>query len=150
MGPEPSMNLFVNKHSFIWPKRLTDLAEFWVLICVVHLTVCSWHVTWTFQSESTFYICLNVKELLTQNRRHIWSLSDCNGTQTLNQLDLKGTLKHLAKLTKWLSWIVSTYLYGAFECMFLSNHLRVSDWIQTLSLRERQGKELVTRKWRDI
>ena len=27
-------------------------------------TVCSYHVTYTFQSESTLYSCLNVKELL--------------------------------------------------------------------------------------
>ena len=29
-----------------------------------HLTVCSCHVTYAFQSESTLYSCLNVKELL--------------------------------------------------------------------------------------
>ena len=28
-------------------------------------TVCSYHVTYAFQSESTLYSCLNVKELLT-------------------------------------------------------------------------------------
>ena len=39
-----------------------------------------------FQSKSTLYICLNVKELLTQNRRDIWKLSDSNGTQTHNHL----------------------------------------------------------------
>ena len=54
-------------------------------------------------------------------------LSDCNGTQTHNHLVRKRTLKHLAKLTKWLSWVVSTYLYCAFDCMFLSCHVRVSE-----------------------
>ena len=31
-------------------------------------TVCSCHVTYVFQSESTLYICLNVKELFARNR----------------------------------------------------------------------------------
>ena len=34
-----------------------------------------------FQSESTLYSCLNVKELLDSNKRDIWGLSDCSGTQ---------------------------------------------------------------------
>ena len=38
-------------------------------------TVCSYHVTYAFQSESTLYSCLNVKELLARNRHKIWSLS---------------------------------------------------------------------------
>ena len=33
------------------------------------LTVCSCHVTYTVQSESTLYSCLNVKELLARSRR---------------------------------------------------------------------------------
>ena len=73
-------------------------------------------------------VCLNVKELLAQSRRQIWSLSDCNWTRTHNHLVHKQTLNHLAKLTKWLSCVVSTYLYGAFDCMLLSCHVRVSVW----------------------
>ena len=57
---------------------LNDWAVLWVRICTAHLTVCSYHVTHAFQSQSILYICLNVKELLTQNRRDIWCLSDCN------------------------------------------------------------------------
>ena len=34
-------------------------------------TVCYYHVTYTFQSESTLYSCLNVKELLARNKRDI-------------------------------------------------------------------------------
>ena len=92
-----------------------------------------------FHTESTLYICLNVKELLVRNRRVIWSLSDCNETGTHNQLVRKQILNHLSKLNKWLSWVVSTYLYRAFDCMFLSCDVRVSDWIQTLYLPECQG-----------
>ena len=40
-----------------------------VLICKVPLTVCSYHVAYAFQSESTLYNSLNVKELLAQKRR---------------------------------------------------------------------------------
>ena len=35
------------------------------------LTVCSYHVTYVFQSESTLYSCLNVKELLALSRHEI-------------------------------------------------------------------------------
>ena len=34
-------------------------------------TVCSYHVTYAFQSESTLYSCLNVKELLARSRSEI-------------------------------------------------------------------------------
>ena len=86
----------------------------------MHLTVCFCHVTYAFQGESTLYICLNVKELLARNRRDIWSLSDCNGTRTHKHLVRKRTLSHFAKLTKWFRWVVSFYLYGAFDCMFFN------------------------------
>ena len=96
-----------------------------------NLTVCSYHVTYAFQSESTLYSCLNVKELLAPSRREIWNLSDLNWIRTYNHLVHKRTLNHLAKLAKWLSCVVSTYLYGAFDCMFLSCHVRVSEWIHS-------------------
>ena len=109
------------------------------------MTACSCHVTYAFQSESTLYICLNVKELLARSRREIWSLSDCNWTRTHNHLVHKRTLNYLAKLAKWLSCVVSTYLYGAFNCMFLSCRVRVSEWIHTLYL-----PELLARSRREI
>ena len=123
----------------IWPNSPNHWAELGVLICTVHLTECSWHVTYVFQSKSTLYNCLNVKELFARNRCNICSLSDCNETRTHNHLVRKRTLKHLAKLTKLLGRVVSTYLFGAFDCMFLSCHLRISEWIHTLSFPEFQG-----------
>ena len=111
----------------------------WVLICSVHLTVCSYHIAYAFQSDSTLYVCLNVKELLARNRRKIWSLSDCNCNRTHNHLVCKWKLNHLAKLAKWLGCVVRTYLYGVFDCMLSSCHVRVSEWIQTLWLSECQG-----------
>ena len=106
---------------------------------MVHLIVCFYHVTYEFESESTLYSCLNVKELLAHSRRHIWTLSDCNGTRTHNHLVRKPTLNHLAKLSKWLSCAVSTSLYGEFDCVFLSCYVRVWEWIHTLQLPECQG-----------
>ena len=96
------------------------------------LTICYYHVTYAFQREPTLYGCLNVKELLTQNRHEIWSLTDWNGAKNHNHLFRKRTLNHLAKLIKSLSCVVSTYLYGVFNCMFLSCRVRVSEWIHTL------------------
>ena len=46
------------------------------------MTVCSYHVRYAFQSESTLYGCLIVKELLARNRCKIWSLIDYNGPST--------------------------------------------------------------------
>ena len=71
------------------------------------LVVC-YHITYSFQNESTIYSCLNVKELLVCSRGDILSLSDWNWIQTHNHLVRKRTLNHLAKRmgiclqTKWL------------------------------------------------
>ena len=43
--------------------------KFGQLIDVV--TVCYYHVTYAFQSKSTLYSCLTVKELLARNRLDI-------------------------------------------------------------------------------
>ena len=59
---------------------------------------------------------------------------DCNRIQTHNHLVRKWTLSHLVKLAKWLSCVVSTYLYDAFDGVFLSCHIHVLEWIYTLQL----------------
>ena len=97
-----------------------------------NLTTCSNHVTYAFQSESTLYSCLNVKKPLVRSRRRIWSLSDSNVIWTPNHLVCKQALNHLAKLAKWLSCVVITHLSGAFDCVWLSCYVRVSEWIHTL------------------
>ena len=112
----------------------------------MHLTVCYYHVTYAFQSESTLYICLNVK-FLAQNRCDIWSLSDWNSTWTHNHLVWKWTLDHLAKLTKRLSCVMSTYLYCAFHCMLLLFHVRISEWMHTLYLPDCQGTPCSKQAW---
>ena len=61
--------------------------------------------------------CISYKQSL--------SLSDCNKTWTHNHLIRKLTLNHLAKLAKWLSFVVSNYLHGGCGCGFksCSSHL---------------------------
>ena len=106
---------------------------------MVRLTVCYCHIPYAFQSESTLYIYLNVKELLAPTRRDMWSWSDYNETRTHNHLVRKQTVNTLVKVIKWLSWVVSTYMYGTFDCMFLSCHVRISEWIHSLYLPECLG-----------
>ena len=80
----------------------------------------------------------------------IWSLSDCNGTRTQNHLVRKWMLNHLPKLAKWMSCVVSIYLYGACEFMFLLYQVCVSEWIHILLLPECQGTPYSkqTRYWK--
>ena len=70
------------------------------------------------------------------------SSNDSNGIFTHNHLVRKPTLRHLAKLAKWLCCVVSTYLYDLFGYILLSCHVRVSEWIYV--------KELLARNRRDI
>ena len=78
-----------------------DSAVLSVLICTVHLTICYYHVTYSFKSESTLYSCLNVKELLPRNRRSIISLSDNNRIRTHNHLVYKRILNR-TNSEQWL------------------------------------------------
>ena len=68
---------------------------------------------------NTIYSCLNVKELLVQNSRDIWSLTDSNGIQTHNHLVHKWTLNRLAKLAFFFfnDWAVLKYL--SVRCIWL-------------------------------
>ena len=129
---KPITTYFVKEHSTIWINGRNDWAVFWVLIFPVHLTVCLCHVTYAFESDSILYSWINVKELIARSRREIWSVSNCNWTQTHNHLVRKGTLNHLAERPKWLSYVLSIYLYVAFACMFLSCHVRIQESIRTL------------------
>ena len=63
---------------------------------------------YAIQRESTLHKCLNVKKLLPRNRRDIWSLRD----------------------SKWLSCVVSTYLYGAFDWIYTLMSVRLrTKWL---------------------
>ena len=111
---------FYNMDILITSRMQINVIAYWKLFIRRgggEMTICSYHVTHAFQSESALYNCLNVKELLSQNRREIRSLSDCNGTWTHNHLVRKQTLNYLTELAKWLSCVVSTYLYA--RCVWL-------------------------------
>ena len=73
--------------------------------------MCYYHVTYKFQSESTLCSCLNVKEFLARNRRHIWCLSHSNGIRTYYHLVRKRTLNHLVKLAN--GWVFVYELSGS-------------------------------------
>ena len=109
-----------NTHPFWQTGLLNGWAVLWEIIYLVHLTLCFYHVTYAFYIKSTLCSCVSAKELFARRRPNIWSLSDCNLNQTHYYLVRKRTLNHLAKLAKWFRCVVSTYLYGAFECVFLS------------------------------
>ena len=52
---------------YTWKKTMFN-----IFVTRVYLTVCSYHVTCAFQSESTLYSCLNFKELFARNKRGIY------------------------------------------------------------------------------
>ena len=56
--------------------------------------------------------------------------SDSNEILTHNHLVCKQTPNHSAKLAKWLSCVVSAYLYSAFDCMLLSCHVQIKCTVQ--------------------
>ena len=75
-----------------------------------------------FRMNPHSIVCLNVKELFSRNTHDIWSLSDSNGIRTHNNhLVRKQKLNHLAKLVKWLSCVVSAYLYRGGKSLLSSN-----------------------------
>ena len=131
----------------MWSNWANDWAELWVLMYKVHLIVCYYHVTYAFESQSTRYSWKKVKELLARNRQNLLRLNVCNWIWTHNHLFWKGTLNHFFKLTKSLSWVVITYLHGAFDCMFLSCHVRISEWIHTLYFPECPGSPCSKQAW---
>ena len=52
-------------------KPIYDMHRYLMIKHNINLTICSYHVTDAFQSESTLYSCLNVKELLARSRCEI-------------------------------------------------------------------------------
>ena len=69
------------QNHLVLKRRLNHLAK------LVHLTVCSCHVTYAYQSESTLYSCLDVKELIGQ-RRILRSLSNIYDGSSLRKKDV--------------------------------------------------------------
>ena len=112
--------LFVRTYFYLWESLLV-YDHLWESFLVYdHL----WKSIFLSLYENKY-----VYEYHHQNMIMIFYWSDRNGTRTHNHLVRKWTLNHLAKLAKWLSCVVSTYLYGAFDSMFSSCHLRISELI---------------------
>ena len=53
------------------PNFILNFCADVVLQSIINCMLCSYHVTYVFQSESTYNSCLNVKELLARNRCEI-------------------------------------------------------------------------------
>ena len=135
----------MQKHLF-HKQRLSHLAKLikwssWVessywygafdsLFLSCHVRVSEWIHTLSFQECQRTPCSKQVRYLIFQ-----WPQRDSNSHQLVHKL----TLNHSAKLTKWLSWVVSSYLYSAFDYMFLSCDVGVSQWIHDLYLPEFQG-----------
>ena len=127
----------MNTEPFGQTDQMIELScEYLSIRCILLCIIVYYYV---FQSELSFYIPKKVKELLALNKRNIWRLSDYNWIWNHNHLFPKQTLNNFSKLTKWLSWVVSTYLYGAFDCILFSCHVRISEWIYTIYLPECHG-----------
>ena len=68
-----------------------------------------------FRMKPHYIVCLNVKELLPQNRHEIWLLSDCNWIGTYNHLVRKRTLNRLARF--WVRVQLQS-LKSQISCLF--------------------------------
>ena len=88
--------------------------SFWeVMDCIL----LSCHVRFRVNPHSI--ICLNVKEILAQSRRHIWSLNESNEIRTHNHLVHKRTLNCLAQLASndWaVLWVLISTVHLTLCC----------------------------------
>ena len=90
----------------------------------------------SFRVNPRSIVFLNVKQLLAWSRCYIWSLEGRNTIRTHNHLVRKWAINYLAKPAKRLSCVVSTYLYGAFDCIWnlnSSNAIRNDNLAQVAS-----------------
>ena len=74
-----------------------------------------------------FFVIVSAK--YEQKKR---DLSDCNETRIHNHLVCKQTLNHLAKLAKWLSCVMITYLCGVLmhrTDKYLQNRSSLPKWL---------------------
>ena len=140
MRLKPTTSSFINEHSNIWPNWSNDWAKLWVLFFTVHLTVCSYHDRYAFQSESTLFSCVDVKELLAWRRCEIWSLRDCNETQTHNQTNTQlfsQTGQMIELCYEYLSlWCIWLYVLILSRMRFRVNSHSIVAWFSRNSLLE--------------
>ena len=94
----------------------------------------SYQLSYSFQSESTHYGGPNFKELLLETGAIFEVSVIVTGLETKTTLFVN---KHSISYPKWfllkiLGCVVSTYLYNAFDWVFLSCHVRVPEWNRTI------------------
>ena len=108
-------------HSKVWDNlwQLKALLKRWKML----LTICYYHVMYVFQSDYTLYSCLNVKALHAQNRRHIWSLRDCNG--------IRFTRKHVRDMIRTYSQKHFLSFSKGFQLSKIVLDLRPYMWTKT-------------------
>ena len=90
-------------------------------------------------------VCLNVKELLTRSRRHIWRLGDNNKIRTHDHFVCKQTLSHLAKLVILAGLARLTSLAKWLNVCLRTKWLWV--WILLLSLQQNYIANTPTTNW---
>ena len=105
--------------------------------CLNYCDLCQCFVEGFFMNLTSWDFTKNWTHLLSSLYQLFFRKSEdhCNVIRTHNHLVRKRTFNHLDKLAKWLSCVVSTYRYGAFDCMLLSCHVRVSEWTFRLQIK---------------
>ena len=88
-------------------------------LCSAFDSLCSCQVWYVFQNDSTLHRCLMSRNSLLKAGEKSEGKVTRNWIRTQSYFVLKRTLNHLAKLAKWWSCVLSTYLYGVFDCMVL-------------------------------
>ena len=125
-----SQNHLVCKWTLNYPNWPNDPAVLWVLICMVLLTYVIIMSRIRFRANLNSIVTWMSRNALVKTGT-LYEV-DNKEIRTHNPLIHKWTLDHLAKLVKWLTCVVSTYLYGAFDCMLLTCHVRISELMYTL------------------
>ena len=110
----------------------------WLLTCMVHWLYLIMSCT-SFRVNSYSIVCLNIKKLFAQSRPISEGLNDSNGIWTHYHVVHKRTLNHLVKLAKWLSCVVSTYLYSALTVCYYHVTYKFQSESTLYSLPECQG-----------
>ena len=88
------------------------LSRFFSLKSLIFMVVIAgwyYHLVYAFESESTLYSCLNVKELLAENKRNVWNLSDSKGIRNHIHLVSKRTLEYISIRCIWLHVIAMSH-----------------------------------------
>ena len=110
---------FVFENQNEWSDKKIMKHFLWLCVLVISRTCLSRTSEFTLELPECQRIPCSKQ---AQNLKFKWLQLD----RTHNHLVHKRTLNYSANQAKWLSCVVSTYLHSAFDCMFLSCHIRVA------------------------